>query len=286
MAQKQFTPQNAFDQQRQLCIRLQLDRDIRDLAHEDIRLLLDLLAHHGVLCLVGQPTIEPRQLHDFASKWGEVIELTSGLALTNQEPGVPSITRVGNIRPDGSIIAGVRFAEYWHHDGDFWAPGKNFIVNFLSSVQVPSTGGQTGFLDSRLAYDTLEDSQRTALADAYICVRASDISDFKKAEPQELPPNVRHPVLFPHPLTKQIALYLPDSSTGIQTRDGRSLGPVSNLVDSLQMKLGIIEHSWVEGDLLITDNLQVMHRSMGGYGDNPRLLYRCQARMAAGPRDS
>jgi hypothetical protein len=46
--------------------------------------------------------------------------LPGGLALSNQEPDLPSITRVGNIRPDGSTIPSGRFAEYWHHDGDFW----------------------------------------------------------------------------------------------------------------------------------------------------------------------
>jgi taurine dioxygenase len=284
MPQKEFSPDDALKQPRQVGIRLHIDHAIGDLPAEDVRLLLELLTQHGVLCLVDQPPIEPRQLHDFASRWGEVIELTSGLALANQEPGVPSITRVGNVRPDGSIIAGAQFAEYWHHDGDFWAPGSNFVVNFLSAVRVPPTGGRTGFLDSRLAYDRLDDSQRAALADAYICVRASEISDFEKAAPHELPPDVNHPVLLPHPVTGEIALYLPDSSTGIQTGDGQPLGPVRDWVDALQDKLGIVEHGWSEGDLLITDNLQVLHRSMGGYGDNPRLLYRCQARVTAGNR--
>lgn len=280
MTRKLHSLKDALDQKRQLGIRVQLARSVRDLADEDIPTLIDLLERHGVICLVNQPT-EPRQLRDFVSKWGEVIELTAGLALANQEPGLPSITRVGNIRPDGSIIPDVRFAEYWHHDGDFWSQGQNFVVNFLNSVQVPETGGHTGFLDTRLAYEKLDESQRTDLADATICVRASEISDFKNATSDELPPDVTHPVFFAHPLTQKIALYLPESSTGIQSRDGRSLGTVKKLLDSLQMKHGIVEHAWAEGDLLITDNLQVMHCSMGGYGDSPRLLYRCQARMTS-----
>jgi taurine dioxygenase len=275
---KQLSPQAALRQHRQPGIRLELDQRIPDLADQDIRLLLQLLAHHGVLCIVNQP-VKPRELHDFASRWGEVIELTAGLALSNQEPGLPSITRVGNICPDGSIIPSVRYAEYWHHDGDFWAPGQNFIVNFLSSVQVPSVGGHTGFLDSRLAYETLGELQKAELAGAYICVRASEISDFMKASPHELPPDVQHPVLLAHPLTEQVALYLPDSSTGIQKKDGQFLGAVQTLIESFQQKLGILEHVWTEGDLVIIDNLQVMHRGMGGYGDRPRLLYRCQARI-------
>ena len=274
------SPQAALQQGRQLGIRLQLDGRIPDLSDAEIRGLLQLLTRHGVLCIADQP-MEPRELHDFASRWGEVLELTAGLALLNQEPGLPSITRVGNVRPDGSIIPSVRYAEYWHHDGDLWAPGQNFIVNFLSSVRVPSVGGRTGFLDSRLAYETLDVRERADFDGAFICVRASEISDFKSASPDELPPDARHPVLHPHPLTGQVALYLPDSSTGIQKKDGQRWGPVRTLTDSLQQKLGFHEHAWDEGDLVIIDNLQVMHRGMGGFGDRPRLLYRCQARLQA-----
>ena len=279
MALQSFSPQDALRQHRQLGIRLQFDRSIVDLAVDDIRLLRDLMALHGVLCLVNQPPIQPRELHEFVSRWGEVIELPAGMSGANQEPGLPSITRVGNIRPDGSILPSVRFGEYWHHDGDFWPPGRNFIVNFLSSVRVPAMGGHTGFLDSRLAYEALDGMQKDDLADAFVCVRASEITDFKKAAPDELPPDVQHPVLLPHPLTQQIALYLPDSSTGIQKQDGKPWGAVKTLIDSCEKRLGMFEHAWADGELLIIDNLQVMHRSMGGYGDHPRLLYRCQARI-------
>jgi taurine dioxygenase len=237
------------------------------------------MVYHGLICFVGQP-VQPQELDDFTSRWGEVIELTGGLTNENQEPGVPSITRVGNIRPDGSIIHDVHFAEYWHHDGDFWAPGKNFLVNFLSGAVIPSVGGQTGFLDTRRAYEILGDAQRKELEGASICVRASEISDFQNATPDELPPDAEHPVLFPHPVSQQIALYLPDSSTGIRSRDGALIGSPGDLIDPLMTDLGIYEHVWEVDDLLITDNLQVMHRSMGGYGDEPRLLYRCQARLS------
>jgi taurine dioxygenase len=264
---------------RRLGIRIQLSRRIPDLADQDIALLLQVLALHGVICIGGQ-FLRPHELQDFASRWGEVVILPAALALANQEPGLPSITRVGNIRPDGSIIPSVRFAEYWHHDGDFWPPERHFIINFLSSVRVPTEGGNTGFLDSRLAYGKLDLSQRAELDGAYIWVRPSEISDFKCAAPHELPPDVRHPVLLPHPITGDIALYLPDSSTGIQTKDGQLWGTVQSLIDSSQQKVRIFEHVWTEGDLVIMDNLQVMHRCMGGYGDQKRLLYRCQARIS------
>jgi taurine dioxygenase len=125
----------------------------------------------------------------------------------------------------------------------------------------------------------LPESRRAELADAHIWVRASEISDFKEAAPHELPADAQHSVCLPHPITKQMALYLPDSSTGIQKKDGEFLTTAESVIDGCQERGGIYEHAWADGDLLITDNLQVMHRSMGGYGDHPRLLYRCQARL-------
>ena len=35
-------------------------------------------------------------------------------------------------------------------------------------------------------------------------------------------------------------------------------------------------YTWGEGDLLLWDNLQVLHRAGGGFGDHPRLLLRTQ----------
>jgi taurine dioxygenase len=272
------SPQSALRATRQLGIRIRLDRRIPDLEDHDIDLLIQALNRHGVICIDGQP-VSPRELRDFTSRWGEVVELPVGLALDNQEPGLRSITRVGNIRPDGSIIPSMRFAEYWHHDGDFWAAEQHHIINFLSSVEIPAVGGNTGFLDFRLAYEKLEPSQKAELEGAFICVRASEISDFKGAAPHEIPPDVRHPVLLPHPSTGEFALYLPDSSSGIQKRDGQCWGTVESLIDSIRQKLGIFEHVWTRGDLVMMDNLQVTHRGMGGYADHPRLLYRCQARI-------
>ena len=274
----QYTLQYALEAPRQIGIRVTLGQPLIDLDETDLARIKSLLALHGAICLENQP-LEPTELHDFVEKWGEVIKLTGGLTNKNQEPGLPSITRVGNIRTDGSIIPGVNFSEYWHHDGDFWAPGENFIINFLNSVVVPPVGGRTGFIDTLRAYALLTDLQKSELEGAWICVRGSEISDFKNAAVHELPADAEHPLLFPHPQTGKIVLYVPDSSTGIQSADGQLISTSQSLIDSLILQAGIYEHEWQQGDLVITDNLQAMHRSMGGYGDNPRLLYRCQARI-------
>ena len=277
---KIFSLLTALEAPREIGLRVQLGRRVTEASDQEREQLGRLLAKHGVINLVQQP-LSPKELFQFVARWGEVITLPPGLALSNPEPGFPSITRVGNMRPDGTIIPSMKFAEYWHHDGDFWMPGENFIVNFLSCVHVPERGGNTGFLDTRLAYQLLGEAERTKYAHAHIWVRASEISDFKKAAAHELPPDACHPVCLPHPFTQEPALYLPDSRTGIQAADETEICRVDPLVESIVQRLGFYEHTWTPGDLVLMDNLQVMHRGMGGYGDSPRLLYRCQARLRA-----
>ena len=40
-------------------------------------------------------------------------------------------------------------------------------------------------------------------------------------------------------------------------------------------------HEWEEGDLLIWDNTQTLHKGLGGYGDSQRLLYRAQTKITS-----
>jgi len=119
---------------------------------------------------------------------------------------------------------------------------------------------------------------------------------------------VEHPVISPHPVTGLPVMYLPQSGKGVLEQETYeswiSCDEVVEMVkygepsiiaecgdedvsghdnDALQEhpsheKLNFVyEHQWEEGDLLIWDNTQLMHRSMGGFGDQARLLYRAQA---------
>lgn len=269
--------ERALDEPRQLGFQVPWDEPLETLAPGEMDLLRRALWHHGLLCLTGL-RLDPARLRASVARWGEVVRLPAGLAFNNPEPGFPEIARVGNVRPDGTVIPNSTLAEYWHHDGDFWPAGRNHILNFLHAVRVPARGGNTGFLDTRRAFAALTPGERERLHGASLVVHASDISDFRDAPESERPGDARHDVCLPHPVTGEVALYLPESRTGIE-RAGIPVGASRDWVDTSLRRVGIHEHRWVPGDLLIWDNLQVMHRSMGGYFDEPRLLYRGQARV-------
>ena len=64
-----------------------------------------------------------------------------------------------------------------------------------------------------------------------------------------LPPDARHPVLLPHPVSGRIALYLPDSPQAFSERMA-ARGERSNRSSTPRWRLGIYEHVWTPGDLL------------------------------------
>jgi len=120
---------------------------------------------------------------------------------------------------------------------------------------------------------------------------------------------VEHRVISPHPVTRMPVMYLPENGKGVLDRKthehwisadklweavrrrepliNAEFGYEEDLVhdnddaseenSSGEKASFFYEHQWEEGDLLIWDNTQLMHRSMGGFCDQPRLLYRAQA---------
>jgi len=244
--------------------------------------LMMAVAVHGVVCIPAAH-LQPLALKEFAERWGTTLKLPPCFAFNAQVPGLPEVARVGNVQPDGTIQANHSAAEDWHHDGDFWPVGQNHILNFLCAVEVPSRGGRTGFLDTRRAFLALTGEERLKLEGAFTCVHAGEIEDFKGAAASEMVMgDVAHKVFQKNPLTNEISLYLPpQSNSGIQAADGTRIGDSTDFIRKIEQdpNQGIFEFDWAKGDLLIWDNTTTMHRSMGGYLDEARLLHRCQARL-------
>lgn len=266
---------------RQMCMKLTLGKPANEANAHDIEMLQRALQVHGAISLVGFSSLSPEELKQFAQKWGEVLRLPAELTGKSQDRDFPEVVRVGNVKLDGSIVKKHTWAQYWHHDGDFWEPEQNHIVNFLNAVEVPSQGGNTGFLDTRKAYLALSPEEKAELKGAYSVVDCNTIPDFAKLPEDQERPIVRHDVLAKHPTTGDVSLYLPQTDAGIQ---GETLSGVfaEDYIRKIEAdpKQGVREYKWSKGDLLIWDNTTVMHRSMGGYFDEARLLFRVQARLS------
>lgn len=251
--------------------------DLNTISDNDYALIRKAVPKHGVICLKGQ-TLSADELVSLTKRFGEPVLLPAGLRFNNTEAEYPELARVSNILPNGTLINKHAAAEYWHSDGDFWQPGRNYLFNLLYSLIVPEEGGATGFADLRQAYTLLDANIKTRIKDLKVVVSCDEIPDFKDTPLEERQPDASHRVVHRHVETGQIGLYFGHTFATIKhVPEQESNDIVSALVEAIEQPECQYVHRWEKGDLLIWDNTSVMHRSMGGYGNHPRLLYRTQA---------
>ena len=253
------------------------DIDLSQCGSDEFHRVREAIPRHGVVLLKKQ-SFDLDQLVAITKRFGEPVHLPEGLRFNNTYDSYPEIARVSNVLPDGTLLRNHKAAEYWHSDGDFWQPGRNYLFNLLYAEVVPPVGGGTGFVDLRDAYHSLSQKTQNEIEDLSVLVRCDDIPDFKDAAPEERQPDARHRIKHIHVETGAVGLYIGHTKAtidGIAPSESNRI--ISTLVQAIEDTTLQYVHQWEPGDLLIWDNTSVMHRSMGGYLDHPRVLYRTQA---------
>lgn len=154
----------------------------------------------------------------------------------------------------------------WHIDSSFRTyPSR---ASLLYGIEIPEDGGgDTMFADTVLAYETLPEAEQTALA------RLTIIHDFEETrrrhnlpprppEVQAATPPAAHPLVVKRPYGKH-ALFIGSHAAGIK---GMSYEEARNLIDRLEVKATqpqfTYRHKWSAGDLILFDNISVMHQAM------------------------
>jgi len=238
---------------------------------------------HGVICVKNQD-LTPAEMKQVSARIGEPVLLPPAFSFDNRDPEHLEIVRVGNMKVDGSIKPGVRAAEYWHSDGNFWGKPGYQIVNCLHAKVIPDTGGNTGFMDTTLALNSglFDEKTKERLRRSTCLVSCRWISDFKDAKPEEMLPDVAMPCVSLHPKTGEETLYVPFTPKGLYDEVEKVHWMLNDDIWQKICAAGFTyEHKYEAGDLLLWDNVSLHHRSMGGYGNHPRLLFRAQARYDA-----
>lgn len=253
------------------------DLDVKNLTEADFTFLRQSVQEYGFMVLKNQDlTLD--DLVAWTARWGQPIQLPDGLRFNNFHIEYPEVTRISNILPSGELLTNHNAAEYWHSDGDFWQSPRNYVISFLYAEQVPPYGGETGFADLRNAYQNLSPAQRQKIAGQRVWVAPKHIPDFAGAKPEELPPDAYHDIAYQHLATGKTSLYFGCLAADIEHKsraEGQAL--LQELMETVAQPSNCYAHQWQANDLLIWDNTAVMHRSMGGYGNFPRLMYRTQA---------
>lgn len=194
----------------------------------------------------------------------------------------PEVTVVSNIVENGVARGGLGDGELvWHSDmSSFEAPPNQTI---LHSIEVPATGGRTGFNNMYLAWDTLPAALRSRVDglqlkhDATIDAAGYVRKQFKDA-PDDLrvSPGAVHPLVCTHPETGRNCLFLGRRAKSYLV--GLEIAESEQLLDALWAHAERAEfewfHEWKPGDMLMWDNRCAMHRREPFDASARRMLHR------------
>jgi taurine dioxygenase len=257
-------------------------------SEEQYRAIVHALATRGVVRFPNQ-TLTARQQFDFSQRFGTLELNVAGMF---QEPDLPQVMILSNIVRDGKPIGIADAGQSWHTDMSYSATVA--FANVLYAIEVPQRDGRplgsTQFADMAAAWETLpEDIQRRIIGrtathdfgkfwDMMREERGSNRPPLSDAQRKAKPP-VSHPMVLAHPVTGQPALYAnPGYAMWIDGMDRAESDRILEFLFAHQTQERFVyTFQWTRGDVLMWDNLRVIHQALSDYGPNEhRLIKRCQ----------
>jgi taurine dioxygenase len=199
---------------------------------------------------------------------------------------------LSNIVEDGRPVGLADAGQSWHTDMSYSKVVA--FANVLYAIEVPQRDGQplgaTEFCDMCAAYADLPDELKrqldgkTALHDfnkfwETMRRRPGSARPPLSEEQRKAKPPVSHPVVVTHPISKRKALY---ANPGYTLRINELPEAESDRIleflfaHQTQDRYRYV-FRWQVRDVLVWDNLRVIHQAVADYGPNEhRLIKRCQ----------
>jgi taurine dioxygenase len=194
-------------------------------------------------------------------------------------PGYPGVDYVSN----DEIVDGRRIipGETFHSDhSNHPCPPK---ATTLFAVELPSSGGDTQYVNMHRAYDDLPDATKRRIdglkavhvyLSKYSPRRLGKITEESR---RNLPPPGVHPLVRTNPENGRKALFLNpvrmDSIVGME--DQEALALIDDLMRHATQRKYEYRHKWRNGDWVLWDNRSVMHQANPDYDmSQRRYLYR------------
>lgn len=250
------------------------------LSGEEVKLLLEedgallsLLNAYGLL-IISDFTQDIEAFENLAAAFG-CAELVSppvfGLA------GHPTV-RVQSNLPGQGVSGG---GEYWHSDGP-WSATPSAVTLLLCEI-APSGGGETLFTDMREVVDSAPPELRAKLEPLvgnYPCraIYQRELEQMGLRDPDKLAElqDLCHPIVRRHPRNGRSALYLNEKwlVNVIGLSDEESTELLTALLDMSTDPDGVYAHTWQANDVLIWDNVAMMHKALPPAEGSSKKTYR------------
>jgi taurine dioxygenase len=192
---------------------------------------------------------------------------------------------VSNVIENGKAIGALgAYESIWHTDMSYNPEPPS--ASALYALEIPPSGGDTGFANMYRAWETLPDDLKRRVQGRLCRHDASRNSagelrrGFSEVTDPRKAPGADHPIVRTHPETGRKALFLGRRRNAyIQ---GLELDESERLLDALWAHATKDEFSWYQvwrvGDLVLWDNRAVMHRRDAFDPDARRIMHRTQMR--------
>ena len=194
------------------------------------------------------------------------------------DPGNPMHLVTDRVDDQGRRLGSLGHGEMWFHTDKCYEE-KPHRASLLYAIEIPSCGGETKFASLYSAYDQLPASLRERLEGR----RVLQIYDFTTNEPavgDERLEELMHywqPIFVTNPDTGRRPLYVNRlMSARIEGMDeSESRGVLDELCDHIETPDNVYEHSWQPGDIIVWDNLSMLHARNDWPAEERRTLRRC-----------
>ena len=211
--------------------------------------------------------------------------------------GPPEVTKVGSLRTgthfvilstigeDGKVVpADHRLAlrnkanQLWHTDSSFKRVPA--LTSVLSARIIPTQGGETEYVSTRLAFERLDPALRKKLENSfawhdYAHSRGQIAPDLANSEERAALPPQCWRLTWKNPANNRTAIYLASHAyaiEGMERAAGKKL--IDELMDAAIAPGTSYAHNWRSGDVVMWDNRATMHRGRPWPAHEARLMVR------------
>ncbi len=224
--------------------------------------LEQLFLEYKVLCFRDQSLTNEQQVA-FTELWGPPLEHTMANHVQSGPRNFVQIASNADAdgKPNGKHpdVTAMR----WHTDRSWRA--EPALATLLYGLEVPSTGGDTLFCNTAMAYDALPDDLKRRV-DSMKVIHSVEYSrrtgDGPPATEYELKigPPTPHPLARKHPMTGKRAIFLGCHAwkiDGMSEEAGRAL--IDELMAFATQERFVYRHVWRKHDFVMWDNRCTFH---------------------------
>lgn len=246
--------------------------DLRNPLNEQQRVALKAAMDKYAVCVIPGQSMTDDEQEAFATQFGKMEDTPTLVDQGRRRLENKRINDISNLGPDGEIwAADDRRRMYnlgnllWHSDSSFKPTPAYWSM--LQAKVIPPEGGETEFIDTRVAWDHLPQDVKDEVIDmvtyhSLIYSRAQlGFEAFSPEETARCKP-VPQRLVRKHAESGRLALYL---SAHIGEIEGmprpEAMALIRYLIEFATQREFIYSHVWSVGDLVIWDNRNTMHRA-------------------------